>query len=335
MTIPNGRTRNAGAPAALEHERQNATVTVSVVICAYTEDRWTLLCQALASLHAQSRAPEQTVLVVDHCESLYRRAVATFSDVQVVRNVAAKGLSGARNTGVAATTADIVAFLDDDAVADPGWIGRLVRAYADPSVLGVGGAAIADWQEGRPRWFPPEFDWVVGCTYRGLPTAEGPVRNFVGANMSYRRSVLDQLGPFVTGLGRMDTVPLGCEETEFGIRARRAFPDACFLYVPDAAVRHHVPAARSTIRYFCRRCWSEGLSKAAVARIATAGEALESERRYVTRILPRAVVAGVMSTHRGGLGRASTVVMGLGVTATGYLYGRLGGLRRAMDGRPC
>jgi GT2 family glycosyltransferase len=308
---------------------------VSVVVCAYTEDRWALLCGALASLRAQSRVPQQTVLVVDHCESLYRRAVATFGDVQVVQNVAAKGLSGARNTGVAATTADIVAFLDDDAVADPGWVSRLVRAYADPSVLGVGGAAIADWQEGRPRWFPPEFDWVVGCTYRGLPTGVGSVRNFVGANMSYRRSVLVQLGPFVTSLGRRDTVPLGCEETEFGIRARRAFPDALFLYMPDAAVRHHVPAARSTIRYFCRRCWSEGLSKAAVARIATAGEALESERRYVTRVLPRAVAAGLMSTHRGGLGRASAVVMGLGVTTAGYLYGRLGAPRRGVDGLPC
>jgi hypothetical protein len=159
--------------------------------------------------------------------------------------------------------------------------------------------------------------------------------NFIGANMSYRRSVLVQVGPFVTALGRMETLPLGCEETEFGIRARRAFPNARFLYVPDAAVRHHVPAARSTIRYFWRRCWSEGLSKAAVARIASAGDALESERRYVTRVLPRAVAAGLASTHRGGLGRASAVVMGLGVTTAGYLYGRLGSLRRGTDGVPC
>jgi hypothetical protein len=72
-----------------------------------------------------------------------------------------------------------------------------------------------------------------------------------------------------------------------------------------------------------------------VARIATAGDALESERRYVTRVLPRAVAGGLMSTHRGGLGRASVVVMGLGVTTAGYLYGRFGAPRRRVDGLPC
>jgi glycosyltransferase involved in cell wall biosynthesis len=315
--------------------RGPATVTVSVVVCAYTEDRWSLLGQALASLRAQSRSPDQVVLVVDHCEALYERALATYAGVHVVRNLAARGLSGARNTGVTVATSDIVAFLDDDAAADPAWVERLASAYVDPSVMGVGGSAEADWQQGRPRWFPHEFDWVVGCTYRGLPTEVGPVRNFVGANMSYRRSTLARVGPFATSLGRVGALPLGCEETEFGIRARRAFPHGRFLYLPDATVRHHVPAARSTIRYFYRRCWSEGLSKATVAALATTSEALESERRYVTRVLPRAVAEAIGSARHGGLRRAFVIVAGLTVTSAGYLRGRLNGHGHGRNGTPC
>jgi hypothetical protein len=115
--------------------------------------------------------------------------------------------------------------------------------------------------------------------------------------MSYRRSALALVGSFTTGLGRVGTLPMGCEETEFAIRARRAFPSGRFLYLPTAAVRHHVPASRASLRYFLRRCWSEGLSKAAVANLATSGEALESERRYVARVLPGAVLAGVLSVR--------------------------------------
>ena len=124
-------------------------------------------------------------------------------DVIVTDNQQQQGLSGARNAGVAVAGGEVVAFLDDDATAAPDWLERLAAGYADPDVLGVGGAIEPVWSTSRPRCFPEEFDWVVGCTYRGLPQTPAPVRNLIGANMSFRRTVLNTIGGFRCDIGRI------------------------------------------------------------------------------------------------------------------------------------
>ena len=94
-----------------------------------------------------------------------------FPDLVVVPNSGRRGLSGGRNTGVSHAIGDVVAFLDDDARAQPDWLERLAAGYRSPSVVGVGGVATPVWPGQRPPWLPPEFDWVVGCTFVGMPTA--------------------------------------------------------------------------------------------------------------------------------------------------------------------
>lgn len=131
-------------------------------------------------------------------------------------------------------------------------------------------------------------------------------------------------GPFTDGLGRIGRIPLGCEETEFSIRVRRAVPGAEVLYVPAAEVMHHVACDRGTWRYFASRCWAEGLSKAIVARLVGRGDGLSSERSYVTRTPPHGMAAGIAAAAHGdvsGLGRAAALTAG--VTTAGYLKGRL------------
>jgi len=105
------------------------------------------------------------IVVVDDNPALLRRAGAHFHDATVLANRYRPGLSGARNTGAHAATGDVVVFLDDDARARSGWLARLLDGYRDPHVVGVGGRAEPMWQHGRPRWWPAEFDWVVGCSY--------------------------------------------------------------------------------------------------------------------------------------------------------------------------
>src|SRR5215210_1027234 len=101
------------------------SLPVSVVICAYTEERWSDLELAVESLTRQTRAPLEVIVVADHNQALTERARSALSGVTVVENAEHPGLSGARNTGVAASTGAVVAFLDDDAVADPAWLERL------------------------------------------------------------------------------------------------------------------------------------------------------------------------------------------------------------------
>jgi len=301
--------------------------TVTVVICAYTERRWDSLVDAVKSMRAQRRPPDQLVVVIDHNADLLRRAQSTLpGDVEVLPNEEAKGLSGARNTGVRVARSDVVAFLDDDAEADPGWLEELLAQYL-PYVVGAGGAALPVWPgRGRPRWFPEEFDWVVGCSYRGLPDTVAPQRNLIGAAMSFRHSVFDEVGDFDTDMGRLGTLPFGCEETEFSLRVRSTFTGTELVYVPRSVVHHHVGAERTNVRYFLRRCYAEGISKAAVVQRAGLERGLASERTYVRSTLPRGVLGGLRAGLRGDLGgfaRSLMIVLGLLTTTVGYLSPRV------------
>jgi GT2 family glycosyltransferase len=298
---------------------------VSVIICCYTEERWDDILAAVASVKCQAPPPGEIVVVVDHNEQLLNRLRRALRDVKVVPNAEQQGLAGARNTGVAVATGRVLAFLDDDAVARPGWLDRLTTAYAG-DVLGVGGGVEPAWPHERPGWFPVEFDWVIGCSYRGLPTQAAPVRNFIGANMSLRRDVFDRVAGFSHSLGRVGRHPAGCEETELCIRAARAFPGTSFVYDPDALVVHRVTRDRTKWSYFLRRCFAEGISKSVVARLAGADAALETERMYVRRVLPAGVARGLAVTVRGrvaGFGQSVAIVVGTLATALGYLRGRL------------
>jgi glucosyl-dolichyl phosphate glucuronosyltransferase len=300
-----------------------------------------MLERALAALKHQQEPPSEVIVVVDHNPRLLGALRADHPQLTVVPNGGTRGLSGARNCGLALTATTIVAFLDDDAIPQPDWVACLARAYGAASrqhVLGVGGAIVPSWAQGRPSWFPAEFDWVVGCTYKGARTEPGPVRNMLGANMSFRTQQLRRIGGFRDGIGRIGAVPLGCEETEACIRMSRLCPGGQIRFEPTAVVHHFVPAQRATWRYLVRRCWAEGLSKARVTALAGRSSALADERGYATRTLPRAVAQGfweAASRMRAvALGRAVAVIVGLMVTTAGFLTGQLALLSRRAEPAP-
>ena len=302
-------------------------VDVSVVICAYTEARWNALVDAVTSVQRQSVPPREIIVAVDYNDALLARVRSALAGVQAVANQEARGLSGARNSGLRAASGALIAFMDDDAIAEVDWLERLHAQFADQSIMGVGGAVLPLWQGGRPGWFPEEFDWVVGCTYRGLPQVAATVRNLIGANMCFRREVCESVGGFRSGIGRVGTKPLGCEETELCIRAHQLWPYRKFLYEPRAVVHHHVPEPRTRWSYFRSRCLAEGISKARVARLVGAGDGLASERTHALKTLPcgvaRAVKDMIFRGDPSALARAGAIVVGLGITSAGYIAGTL------------
>jgi glycosyltransferase involved in cell wall biosynthesis len=300
-----------------------------VVVCVYTEDRWEDILAAVSSVRAQSLPALETLLVVDHNATLLERLTREYKEtdgVRVLANAGPRGLSAGRNTGIAASRGEIIAFLDDDAVAEREWLRHFAAGYADPRVMAVGGRTMPIWASGRrPAWFPEEFDWVVGCTYKGLPQGRVQVRNVLGGNASFRRTAFDAAGGFATGIGRDgDKRPLGCEETELCIRLTHAKPDAILLIDDRAVIHHRVPEAREHFGYFRTRAYAEGLSKALVARSVGSDKGLESERRYATRVLPAGVARGLRDAvlaRPGGAGRAGAIVAGVLTAAGGYVLG--------------
>jgi len=269
--------------------------------------------------------PREIILVIDHNPDLYRLAQETFPGVKVIENEQTRGLSGARNSGILQSTGQLIAFMDEDAVAASDWIENLLHGYQDPLVTGVGGEVKPIWVATPPDWFPDEFNWVVGCSYRGLPQTSTPVRNPIGCNMAFRREALIAVGGFRDGIGRVGTIPLGCEETELSIRIRQLNPKAIVLYQPAAVVYHKVPGWRETLGYFARRCYAEGLSKALVSHFVGTNDGLSSERRYIVETLPRGVLTGlgqaIFQGQFAGLKRAIAIVAGLSMTTMGFLVG--------------
>jgi glycosyltransferase involved in cell wall biosynthesis len=312
--------------AAADTQSIGDTAT-SVVLCAYTERRFDQLSKAIQAVLDQTLAPDEVIVVVDHNDRLLELVRGAFPGVRAVANAGRQGLSGARNTGVSVSRSPIVAFLDDDALPRADWLAKLVEPYDDPSVVATDARCIPAWPGPRPRWFPAEFDWVVGCSYRGLPQTISEVRNPIGAAMSIRRTALEIAGPFREDIGRIGKKPIGCEETELAIRITQRIPGSRILHVPDAQVSHTVTVERERLAYFINRCHAEGLSKTLVTGSVGTGDGLASELRYTTRTLPLGVIRGIRDALRGdlaGLGRAAAIILGLSTTTLGYAHGLLG-----------
>jgi GT2 family glycosyltransferase len=298
-----------------------------VVVAAHTMDRWADIVAAVDALAHQTVAPLETILVVDHNDTLLARARDELTDVRVLDNSRSGGASGARNTGIAEAKGSIVAFVDDDARPEPDWIEQLLAAYDDPSVMAVGGVAVPVWPTRRPDHLPPELDWVVGCTYRGQPVERSEVRNLWGCNMSVRREAFDLVGTFDEEIGRIGLIPLGCEETELCIRLGQQVPGARVVFEPRARVHHRVTPARTTWSYLRNRSTAEGVSKAAIGALVGAEDAVSVETDYARRVLPRGFLRELGRGVRGdvaGFKGAAGIVTCLWLTGVGYLRGRMG-----------
>lgn len=207
MTQSSRPTQSSQPTQQTEQTRQTQP-TVSVVICCYTMERLNDTHEAVNSVLNQTSKPCELILAVDHNEELFESlqssVISHWSPIpppdssqqtqrtrstpqtKVVHNTGVQGLSETRNIGIRAARGDIVAFMDDDAVAEPDWLENLTRAFSyQPSalsqnsqlrratqqtVVAVGGQAVPLWLSGsRPSWFPEELDWIVGCAYKGLP----------------------------------------------------------------------------------------------------------------------------------------------------------------------
>ncbi len=300
---------------------------VSVVICGYTEERYGNIVDAVESVQRQTRPAAEIIVVIDYNPQLLLRVRERLPQITVVENSDIKGIAGARNTGGLLATSPLIAYLDDDAIAAPDWLEKLCSRFDDALVLGVGGKLTPLWSGRRPDWFPEEFYWVFGCSYlKSMQQKVARIRNPIAANMAVRKEVFNAIGGFRNDTGRIGARPTGCEETEFAIRARQQHPQGFFLFMPQAVVLHRVPIKRTKWKYFCTRCYSEGLSKAVVTKLVGSKDGLAAERSYTYQVLPLGVLRGLVDTFTGhdviGLMRAGAIVAGLALTTYGYIVGR-------------
>ncbi len=299
------------------------SLSCSFVVCAYRLDRIESAAEAVLSALAQSCPPHEVIVVVDCITGLKMQLERRLPpEVRIVENRAQRGLSEARNTGVSLSRGEVIAFLDDDAVAGSDWVEVLLPAFTDPKVMVAGGRAIPVWLDRgkRPSWLPEELDWLVGCTYDGFADTVKFVRNVHGSNMCFRRIVFDLVGGFNPSLGG---VVFG-DDTEICVRIVARPEGYRVLYDPRAVVFHKVPRDRQTMRHCLRHAFEEGVGKEIIRSIHRSSiDALSSEREYLRQILlgfmPNRLMNLIKFRFRDGLQMVSMVCV-MASVAAGHLW---------------
>lgn len=293
--------------------------SASVVICAYTEERWDSIVRAVEGVFQQTHQPMDVILAVDHNPAL----AARFEDELCVRfpaltvaleNTGPSGIGSARNVGIANSRGDVVVFLDDDAAPRTTWLEEIVRPFSDRTVGVVAGLVTPVWigAQRAPRWLPPEYFWVMGATWRGFGSDAADIRNPIGASMAIRRDLLVQVGGFDLGFTYNN------DETDLCFRIRSAFPGTRTVYAPKSEVLHEVSPARQTLKYFFRRCWVEGMAKGSTSERHGRGT-LMRELDYCVRYLTTGVIGSLVTLR---LGRVVCLVGGFSATLTAWIVSR-------------
>lgn len=246
---------------------------LSVVICSLNGAAGVDRC--LRALAAQKDVDVQ-VIVVDDGSTDDTSETARGHGVKVIRHEVNRGLAAARNTGIAAATAPVVAFLDDDCEPEPEWARELLDAYED-GVIGVGGSIVSCGPEGFMLGYlqrnnpllPLELslarsEKLLYRLYLYLLRQWQPeerhdkrdVYSLAGANMSFARSALARKG-------FDERFRFGAEDLDMCLRLPRDYPDGRLVFTPDAVVNHHfVTSLRDTVR----RSHSYGLGCARLYR---------------------------------------------------------------------
>jgi GT2 family glycosyltransferase len=266
--------------------RERAQPSLTIAVC--TKDRAPRLERLLRSVdgvRARAGFAALEILVVDNAPSdaSTREAAARFEAVRYVCEPKA-GLDFARNAALAAATGDLLAFLDDDVVVDPGYLEGLLQAWrACPDAGGFTGlvlpfrldtAAQVDFESrgGFGRGFTPTEIRAERYGNRLHPVGAGSVG--AGCNMCFDRRLLLELGGFDEALDTGAPLP-GGGDLDIFYRVLRA--GRTIRYQPDYAVRHE---HRETMPQLARQYWSWGLGfMAFLAKAWRADPALRSRQR--------------------------------------------------------
>lgn len=174
------------------------------------------------------------------------------------------GLSAARNRGLKEAKGNVLAYLDDDAEASPGWLQAIYEAYKSNEKLGIaGGRTHLIWPSGmsRPHWLSRDASGVLGLYDFGDEplSITSPNRGPIGANYSIRREVLEAIGGFNVNLGRVGKNLVSNEELVMTEKALKL--GWLVMYLPDAVAGHNVIPERVTRNWFLKRSWGQGISE--------------------------------------------------------------------------
>lgn len=233
--------------------------SITVVLCTF--NRSESLQKTLDSL-ANQILPEGVpweVIVVDNNSKDSTRAVVDAQSHKYPNRVryvfeSEQGLSRARNTGIRQARGEIIAFIDDDVIADPMWLQNLTASFKEEAWSGSGGRILPPCDFRPPDWLTLGGAMDLGGALALFDLGDRPgelERPPYGTNMAFRKKMFQKYGMFRVELGRCGTSLLSGEDIDFGRRVMLS--GECLRYEPSAVVYHPVSIERLSKRYF--RAW--------------------------------------------------------------------------------
>jgi GT2 family glycosyltransferase len=256
-------------------------------------------------------------VVVDGNEELYTKISENKNIDKIILNDKNLGLSESRNKGIKEAKGDIIAFFDDDAVADENWLEELVKMYEEKEAIAAGGKLLPKWKKPKkPKFLPEEYYWLVGATHKGFPEKVTEVRNTFGSNLSFKADVLRELGGFRSEMGVKGKGLLQGEETELCERMRNKFGKGV-IYNPDAIVYHKVFPERLKIRFLLKRAFWQGYSKRMMKEL---GYSIEEESDFVKNLIFNSIPERLKPSLTNLLQLVFLGILTLAV-AWGYIFG--------------
>lgn len=232
-------------------------MNLSIVICTY--NRYHQLANCLASLAAiKGHRDDVEIVIVDNTPEAERQTIALLPNARTVYS-SPPGLARARNEGIRASTGDIVAFVDDDTLIEPGWIEACLRCFDRPDIGIIGGKVVPELNGAvLPHWFHDSLWFALSCLdWSPAGRYLEPGEWIVGANMAFRREVFDQFGMFATNLGRVGSGTLLSNEE---IALIEKYGVERIWYCPEMLVRHVISVGRLSPQWFRRRVYWQAVS---------------------------------------------------------------------------
>jgi len=297
---------------------------VSVVVCTYAMERYESFSEAVESVLDQTYDPVEVVLVVDGNDAVYERVRADFcgrENVVCHNNDENRGISYSRTKGAELASGEVVAMIDDDAVAHDDWIEQLVAVYEDTDAVAVGGDVHPDWQTAKPDFFPAEFYWLVGCVEPGFAEDGEEVRNGYGSNISFRRDAFLEAGGYDTHTGRRGDKHIQAHEAPVCIRIRELTGKGV-IYTDDAVVDHKLFDYRGEFRWLVFRSFWQGYSKRVMELLYPDedGEETDYLRYLFLDRIPRRLKGLWTKPSVAAVLQILTVFVFTGAVGLGYLY---------------
>jgi glycosyltransferase involved in cell wall biosynthesis len=226
-------------------------------------DRLEAFTEAIDSVLAQTYRSLEVVIVIDGNPTLYDRIVTMYGEdarVRVELNSENRGISYSRNRGAELATGEVVAFIDDDAVAEKEWIAEHVKVYKQTNAVATAGPVVPAWVDGEPAFFPAEFYWLVGCTEPAFAEDGEEIRNGYGSNVSYQREVFLTAGGYDVNTGRRGDLHIQAHEAPLGVRLESKYGRRV-TYTTNPKVQHMLFNYRAKFSWLLYRSFYQGYSK--------------------------------------------------------------------------